>query len=44
MSMHTVLDEAIKKATELRHWFHQYPELTWQEEKTAEKIRSCLDE
>jgi len=36
--------KAVQNAVELRHWFHQYPELTWQEEDTAKKIRDCLDE
>ncbi|QCU89946.1 N(2)-acetyl-L-2,4-diaminobutanoate deacetylase DoeB2 [Thiomicrorhabdus sediminis] len=36
--------KAVKQAIELRHWFHQYPELSWQEEKTAAKIRQCLDD
>ncbi|QKI89491.1 amidohydrolase [Thiomicrorhabdus xiamenensis] len=36
--------EAVQQAVQLRHWFHQYPELTWEEEQTAEKIRSCLDD
>jgi len=35
---------AVQQATELRHWFHKHPELTWQEENTAQKIRACLDE
>lgn len=34
--------ETLKVATQLRHWFHQHPELTWQEEKTAERVRQCL--
>lgn len=34
--------EAVKIARELRHWFHQNPELTWEEEQTAERIRQCL--
>ena len=36
--------KAVQNAVELRHWFHQYPELTWEEEDTAKKIRDCLDE
>lgn len=28
----------------MRHWFHQYPELTWQEANTAKRIRQCLKE
>lgn len=36
--------KAVQNAIELRHWFHQHPELTWQEENTAQKIRECLDE
>ncbi len=36
--------DAVKQAEELRHWFHQNPELTWQEEETAKKIRHCLSE
>ena len=36
--------QALDKAIELRHWFHQNPELTWQEKHTAQKIRDCLDE
>ncbi|MBO1924217.1 N(2)-acetyl-L-2,4-diaminobutanoate deacetylase DoeB2 [Thiomicrorhabdus sp. 6S3-12] len=36
--------DAVQQAVQLRHWFHQYPELTWEEEQTAEKIRSFLDE
>lgn len=35
---------ALQQATELRHWFHQNPELTWEERNTAEKIRQCLTE
>lgn len=35
---------AVQQAVELRHWFHQNPELTWQEEQTAKKVRACLDE
>ncbi|WP_321275838.1 N(2)-acetyl-L-2,4-diaminobutanoate deacetylase DoeB2 [Thiomicrorhabdus indica] len=34
--------EIIKVATQMRHWFHQHPELTWQEENTAERIRQVL--
>ena len=34
--------EVVNIAKELRHWFHQNPELTWQEEQTAERIRQCL--
>ena len=34
--------EAVKQAIELRHWLHQHPELTWEEQHTAEKIRQCL--
>lgn len=26
----------------MRHWFHQYPELTWHEANTANRIRQCL--
>lgn len=37
-------DKVVSQAVELRHWFHRHPELTWQEENTAEKIRRCLDE
>lgn len=36
--------EAVEQATGLRHWFHQHPELTWHEEKTAERIRQCLSD
>lgn len=36
--------EAVQQAVELRHWFHQHPELTWEENNTAEKIRRCLSE
>ena len=36
--------DAVEKATQLRHWFHQYPELTWEETHTAEKIRQCLSD
>lgn len=36
--------EVIDVAQELRHWFHQHPELTWQEENTAERIRQCLND
>lgn len=35
---------AVDQAIELRHWFHQHPELTWEEKHTAKKIRQCLDE
>ncbi len=35
---------AVDQAIELRHWFHQHPELTWEEQHTAAKIRQCLDE
>ncbi|WP_460187376.1 N(2)-acetyl-L-2,4-diaminobutanoate deacetylase DoeB2 [Thiomicrorhabdus hydrogeniphila] len=35
--------KAVQQAIELRHWFHKHPELTWQEENTAKKIRECLD-
>jgi len=38
MSWHT----ALATAKELRHWFHQHPELTWEEEITSQKIQSCL--
>lgn len=34
--------QAVQEAIELRHWFHQHPELTWQEANTAQKIRCCL--
>lgn len=34
--------EVIQKTTEIRHWLHQHPELTWQETHTAEKIRHWL--
>jgi len=34
--------DAVNQATELRHWFHQHPELTWNEVNTAQKIRECL--
>lgn len=34
----------LKQSTELRHWFHRHPELTWQEVQTAKRIRSRLDE
>lgn len=37
-------DEIVNQVVELRHWFHRHPELTWQEEKTSEKIRSLLDD
>ncbi|CAN8139179.1 Amidohydrolase [uncultured Thiomicrorhabdus sp.] len=37
-------NEVLDVATQLRHWFHQHPELTWQEENTAERIRKCLDD
>ena len=37
-----VWNEAVLKAVELRHWFHQNPELTWEEEQTAKKIRTLL--
>lgn len=36
------LRESVDKAIELRHWFHQHPELTWEEVQTAKKIRDCL--
>lgn len=36
--------KAVQQAIKLRHWFHQHPELTWQEKNTAQKIRQCLDE
>lgn len=39
-----VWNEAVLKAVELRHWFHQNPELTWEEEQTAKKIRTLLTE
>lgn len=32
----------VQTATEIRHALHQNPELTWQEEKTAETIRDWL--
>ncbi len=35
---------AVNKAIELRHWFHRNPELTWEEQNTAAKIRECLSE
>lgn len=34
--------KSVQEAVKLRHWFHQHPELTWEEKKTAEKIRHCL--
>jgi amidohydrolase len=37
---HSIIDDA----TELRHTLHQNPELTWQEEKTAARIRQRLDQ
>ncbi|MDX1347894.1 MAG: N(2)-acetyl-L-2,4-diaminobutanoate deacetylase DoeB2 [Thiomicrorhabdus chilensis] len=37
-------EKAVNQAITLRHWFHQHPELTWQEEHTAKKIRDCLDD
>lgn len=37
-------NEAVELAVSLRHWFHQYPELTWQEANTADRIRQCLTE
>ena len=36
--------QAVSVATELRHWFHQNPELTWEEINTASKIRQCLSD
>lgn len=34
--------ETISKATQWRQEFHQYPELAWQERRTAERIRQVL--
>lgn len=35
-------DEVVNIAIESRHWFHQHPELTWQEKHTAARIREQL--
>lgn len=35
-------NELLKQSVELRHWFHRHPELTWQEENTASRIRQQL--
>jgi hippurate hydrolase len=37
-SWQSILDQSI----ELRHWFHRHPELTWQEQNTALRIRQQL--
>lgn len=36
--------QLVNQAVEFRHWFHRYPELTWQEKNTAERIRQLLTE
>ena len=36
--------ETISSAQQLRRWLHTYPELSWQEQKTAERIRKHLNE
>jgi hippurate hydrolase len=37
-------DDIVKRSIEFRHWFHRYPELTWQEKNTADHIRLLLTE
>ena len=37
-------NEIINDAIQARHWFHRHPELTWQEENTAVRIRERLTE
>ncbi len=36
--------EVVKRAVEFRHWCHQHPELTWEEQNTAAQIRQTLTE
>lgn len=36
--------ELVQQSIEFRHWFHRYPELTWQEANTAERIRQLLSD
>jgi hippurate hydrolase len=36
--------QTVHQAITLRHWCHLHPELTWEEENTAEKIRHTLTE
>lgn len=37
-------DEVVTHAVGVRHWFHQHPELTWQEQNTSTHIRQQLDQ
>jgi amidohydrolase len=39
-----IWNKIINEAIEARHWFHRHPELTWQEENTAVRIRDRLTE
>jgi len=36
--------DIVEAAIASRHWFHQHPELTWQEENTAARIREQLSQ
>ncbi|MEO5343056.1 MAG: N(2)-acetyl-L-2,4-diaminobutanoate deacetylase DoeB2 [Gammaproteobacteria bacterium SHHR-1] len=36
--------ETVAQAVALRHWWHRHPELSWQEEKTAGRIRQTLSQ
>lgn len=36
--------DIVRSATELRHELHRHPEPTWQEERTAERVRGLLSE
>jgi amidohydrolase len=38
MSWNTI----VRQSVELRHWFHRHPELSWQEQNTAARIREQL--
>ncbi|MEZ5557898.1 MAG: N(2)-acetyl-L-2,4-diaminobutanoate deacetylase DoeB2 [Pseudomonadales bacterium] len=41
--MVTAWNEIITTVTQIRHELHSHPELTWQERRTAERIRNALD-